>query len=115
VNLLVNARSAVEARTADDGPLPANAAPVELITGPAAGGRVSIVVRDRGVGIAAEDLPRVFEPYFTTRRTGTGLGLAITRNIVDGLGGTIAVTSARGVGTDIRIELPGHGAGTQEG
>ena len=40
-----------------------------------------------------EDLPRVFDPYFTTRRTGTGIGLAISRNIVEGLGGRITVAS----------------------
>jgi signal transduction histidine kinase len=82
---------------------------------PAPGGRIRIRVRDRGVGIAADDLPRVFEPYFTTRRAGTGLGLAITRNIIDGLGGTIAVTSERGVGTEVHIELPGQPPGMQEG
>ena len=49
--------------------------------------------RDRGTGISAEDLPRIFDPYFTTRRTGTGLGLAISRNIVEGLRGTIAIGS----------------------
>ena len=115
VNLLVNARSAVEARSADDEQVVPGSPLIELISEPAAGGRVSIRVRDRGAGIAAEDLPRVFEPYFTTRRAGTGLGLAITRNIVDGLGGTIAVTSARGVGTEVHIELPGQRSGMQEG
>ena len=68
--------------------------------------RVAIEVRDRGTGIAAEDLPRVFDPYFTTRRTGTGLGLAISRNIIEGLGGTIGVTSRPGAGTEVCIELP---------
>jgi signal transduction histidine kinase len=65
-----------------------------------------VEIKDRGIGIAPEDLPRVFDPYFTTRRTGSGLGLAISRQIIEGLGGTITVTSRKGEGTDVRIELP---------
>jgi signal transduction histidine kinase len=64
------------------------------------------VVRDRGIGIAQPDLARVFEPYFTTKRTGSGLGLAIARNVVEGLGGAIQVSSQPGAGTEILIELP---------
>jgi signal transduction histidine kinase len=67
--------------------------------------RVSIAIADTGVGIALEDLPRIFDPYFTTRRAGTGLGLPIARNIIDGLGGTIGVHSTPGKGTTIQIEL----------
>ena len=67
---------------------------------------VDITVADRGGGIPPEDLPRVFEPYFTTRRTGTGIGLAISRNIIEGLGGRITVASERERGTEVRIELP---------
>jgi signal transduction histidine kinase len=52
----------------------------------------------------------VFEPYFTTRRKGTGLGLAIARNIIEGLGGTIALTSTPGTGTVVRITLPQENA-----
>ena len=60
-----------------------------------------------GRGIAADDLPRVFDPYFTTERTGTGLGLAIAQNIVEGLGGTITRRErSQNGGTEIRIELP---------
>ena len=103
VNLLTNARHAVLART--DRPA-ASARAIELVTRNATHGRVSIEVRDRGVGIAPDDLSRVFDPFFTTRRTGTGLGLAITRRIIEGLGGTITVTSRPGQGTDVRIELP---------
>ena len=103
VNVLTNARHAVLART--DRPAAAARA-IELVTRNATPGRVSIEVRDRGVGIAPDDLSRVFDPFFTTRRTGTGLGLAITRRIIEGLGGTITVTSRPGHGTDVRIELP---------
>ncbi len=102
LNLLGNARHAVAARQEQA----ANGCPIRLATRRAADGRVAIDVRDRGAGIAAEDLPRVFDPYFTTRRTGSGLGLAISRNIIEGLGGTIAITSRPGEGTDVRIELP---------
>jgi signal transduction histidine kinase len=79
---------------------------IELRTAPGENGGASIEVRDRGVGIAPGDLPHVFEPYFTTKRTGTGLGLAIARNIVLSLGGRIDVRSAAAEGTRIRIELP---------
>ena len=67
--------------------------------------RVAITIRDTGAGIAEDDLPRIFDPYFTTRRAGTGLGLAIAKNIVEGLGGSISVTTRRGDGTDFRIDL----------
>jgi signal transduction histidine kinase len=101
VNILMNARHAVMARP--DAPPPD---PIRLKTLRLGSERVAIEIRDRGIGIAAEDLPRVFDPYFTTRRTGTGLGLAISRHIIEGLGGTIGVSSRRGEGTDVRIELP---------
>jgi signal transduction histidine kinase len=102
VNILTNARRAVSART----DTVASADAIRLTTGLTADRRVTIQVRDRGVGIPAGDLPRVFEPFFTTRRTGTGLGLAISRNIVEGLGGALAVSSEPGAGTEVRIELP---------
>jgi signal transduction histidine kinase len=102
VNILTNACHAVLARTE-----PGVGAPGSVsVTTSRAAGRVVIEVHDTGIGIAAEDLARVFDPYFTTRRTGTGLGLAISRNIIEGLGGTIVVSSVPGRGTDVRIELP---------
>jgi signal transduction histidine kinase len=111
VNMLVNARHAVVARGgtgAHPGPGRGADPPEPQITlrTEAEGDRVAIVIADRGPGIAAADLGRVFDPYFTTKRGGTGLGLAIAKNIVEGLGGTIAVTSAPGRGTEIQIDLP---------
>ena len=103
VNILTNARHAVLARADPTGR--ADRA-IQIITRETTPGRVGIDVRDRGVGIEADDLARVFDPFFTTRRTGTGLGLAISRRIIEGLGGTISVTSRPGHGTDVRIELP---------
>lgn len=98
VNLLTNARAAVERREEHDGPL--------ITLGSRRHGRhVRLTVRDRGVGIAADDIGRVFDPYFTTRRTGTGLGLAISKNVVEGLGGTISVSSRLDVGTEITLDL----------
>jgi signal transduction histidine kinase len=101
INILTNARHAMEGAEAG-----ANRSPIELRTVGLPTGRIAIHIRDHGVGIKAEDLPRIFEPYFTTKRTGSGLGLAIARNVVEGLGGTIGVTSRTGFGTEITIELP---------
>lgn len=107
VNLLTNARNALDARKPGPGTSAIESRPdLELVTQRTAGDRVVITVRDRGVGIEAENLPRVWEPYFTSRRGGTGLGLAIVRNVIDGLGGSIAIESRPAVGTDVRIELP---------
>ncbi len=99
-NVIGNAIHAVDGR-----PLPAGA-PIRVQTTRLDVQRFLILVSDRGPGIASEDLPRVFDPFFTTRRTGTGIGLAISRNIIEGLGGRITVASTRDRGTDVRIELP---------
>jgi signal transduction histidine kinase len=96
VNLLTNAHHAVEGR-----PSPT----VMVITQSIGERRVAITVGDNGKGIAEDDLPRIFDPYFTTRRAGTGLGLAIAKNIIEALGGSIGVVTRAGAGTDFRIEL----------
>jgi two-component system sensor histidine kinase HydH len=102
INVLTNARHAAEAHAAAaPGPAPR----VSLAT-ERRGTNVRITVGDNGPGIAAEALPRVFEPFFTTKRAGSGIGLAITRNIIEGLGGTIAVASSDARGTTFVIELP---------
>lgn len=68
--------------------------------------RVRIFVRDDGVGIVEEDVPKIFNPFFTTRTQGTGLGLSMVRKIVETHGGTIGVDSSPGEGTTITMELP---------
>jgi signal transduction histidine kinase len=67
---------------------------------------VRVEVTDTGKGIAAEDISKVFEPYFSTKDTGTGLGLAIVKKAIDDHGGTISVTSKQGSGTTFTITLP---------
>ncbi len=72
---------------------------------------VRLVIADNGVGIAPENIPRVFDPFFSTRfgRGGSGLGLSITHNLIEHtLGGTIEVHSALGHGTHFDITLPLH-------
>lgn len=68
--------------------------------------RMDIIVSDNGCGIAAENLPRLFSPFFTTRETGTGLGLALVKKAVDLHHGEIAVESEIGKGTRFTVSLP---------
>ena len=63
-------------------------------------------VTDNGVGIEPAQLKRIFDPFFTTKQKGTGLGLAISRQIVEELGGELAVESQPGVGTRFTVRLP---------
>ena len=69
--------------------------------------RVHIEVRDDGSGMAADVLPKIFEPHFSTRTSGSGLGLAITRRLVESWGGEVTIESATGQGTTVRISLRG--------
>jgi two-component system NtrC family sensor kinase len=71
------------------------------------GGGVTIRIRDRGVGITAEHLPRIFDPFFTTKRVGgTGLGLSVSYGLLRRYGGDINVTSEPGRGTTFEVLLP---------
>ena len=71
-----------------------------------AGRYIKISVRDQGMGIPAEHLPRIFDPYFTTKHKGSGLGLASTYAIIKKHHGHIAVESKPGVETTFYIYLP---------
>ena len=70
---------------------------------------VEIVIRDNGTGIPAEVLPRIFNPFFTTRsgNRGTGLGLSLTHDIVREHGGEITVDSELGRYTEVLVRIPG--------
>ncbi|MGN6107898.1 MAG: sensor histidine kinase [Kofleriaceae bacterium] len=93
---------------------PERTAPISLAVR-RAGDRVEFEVRDRGIGITAEDLPRVFTPFFRGERSrsreagGVGLGLTLAKRIVEAHGGTIELDSQRGTGTTVRVSLAAYG------
>lgn len=68
--------------------------------------RLRLVVQDNGVGMTAENLAKVFRPFFTTKRRGLGVGMALTKRIIERHGGTIQLSSTVGQGTTVTIELP---------
>jgi Signal transduction histidine kinase involved in nitrogen fixation and metabolism regulation len=68
-------------------------------------GMVAIEIADDGAGIGKADLPRVFEPHFSTRTAGSGLGLAISRRLLESWRGTIAITSEVGKGARVVLTL----------
>jgi signal transduction histidine kinase len=76
------------------------------IDGDGTGNCVQFEIADTGNGIPAENLSKIFEPYFSTKETGTGLGLAIVQKIVDVHHGTIEVRSKEGEGTKFTVRLP---------
>ncbi len=106
-NIVLNADQAmpgggiisVLARNRDLGDAPAASVP-------GLGRWIEIVVRDTGRGISEEALPRIFEPYFTTKMTGSGLGLATSYAIVKNHGGMIEVSSVVNKGSSFTIWLP---------
>ncbi|MGE4296639.1 MAG: sensor histidine kinase [Desulfovibrionaceae bacterium] len=97
LNLLNNAYQAVDR----DGTIT-----VDTHTGP--NGGVAIEVRDTGCGISAENMKKIFNPFFTTKPPGqgTGLGLAISFSIVNKLGGVLSAASAPGQGATFTVTLP---------
>jgi signal transduction histidine kinase len=69
-------------------------------------GHVEMIFADTGPGIAPEDLPHIFEPFYTTKHTGTGLGLAVSYSIVESHQGTLSVDSLPGHGATFTVRLP---------
>ena len=113
VNVLSNARDAVLERDRADGHgppagdgAPRRAAGAIDVRTTLDGPSVRIVVTDAGIGMAPEQMVRIFEPFFTTKEAGSGIGLAITRNVVEGLGGSIAMASEIRRGTTVTLTIP---------
>ena len=95
-NLLRNAEDALEGR--DDATI--------VISTAVLGGNAQLLIADNGPGFPVELLPRIFEPYVTTKSRGTGLGLPIVRKIVDEHRGSIEISNAPEGGARIDIRLP---------
>lgn len=72
-------------------------------------GHLHVVIADTGPGIEPQDLPRVFDPFFTRKPLGTGLGLSVVHSILAEHGGRIRLDSQRGRGTTVYLELPKPG------
>lgn len=98
INLLVNAARAIELGRAREHEV--------RVSTRVHGGEVTITVADDGVGIASDDLERIFEPFYSTEAGGTGLGLAISRELVQRYGGRLEVTSELGRGSTFVVGLP---------
>jgi signal transduction histidine kinase len=103
LNLLINARQA----------MPNGGTVAIRLEHDAAAGTVDLIVRDTGCGIPPDKLPRIFDPYFTTKggpdetgKGGTGLGLSSCRQIIEAHRGRIRVESTLGKGTQFTIKLP---------
>jgi signal transduction histidine kinase len=68
--------------------------------------RASVVIEDTGTGVSKENMPKLFEPFFSTKTTGLGLGLAMTKRVVEEHGGKVDFQSIEGKGSTVTISLP---------
>ena len=99
LNLIVNAMDAL----ADQ---PRERRQIRVSTGPGTGGQVELAVIDSGQGIEPDTLPRVFQPFYTTKPDGMGMGLSIARTIIDAHRGRIWAENNASGGAAFRINLP---------
>ena len=67
---------------------------------------IAVTITDTGGGISADDLAKIFNPFFTTKDKGTGLGLAISHNIIKAHQGTIEAMSEEGKSTSFKVKVP---------
>ena len=79
---------------------------LSITIGPADGGMATLVVRDSGPGVAADALPHLFEPFFTTREGGLGLGLSLCETLATGMGGSLTHHPGSPRGAEFRLRLP---------
>jgi two-component system sensor histidine kinase PhcS len=101
MNTLVNSVQAVRADKS-------GRTPQITVSCATAGDRLTVKVRDNGIGVKAANLPRLCEPFFTTKPVGegTGLGLSISHTIVKNHGGGLVITSEEGHWTEVAFDLP---------
>jgi histidine kinase len=106
VNLLLNARDAIEDKLSTKG-IKKGSEKIILTTS-SDGDKITIEVSDTGTGIPKDQLEKIFEPFFTTKSVGkgTGLGLSISYGIIKDCGGNIHVRSKKGEGARFIIEFP---------
>ncbi len=97
LNVLSNAKDAIHERTVADGR-------VDIRLG-RDGERVYVALKDNAGGIAEEVLPRIFDPYFSTKETGTGIGLYMSRMVMENMGGAITARNAEN-GAEFTLTLP---------
>jgi signal transduction histidine kinase len=69
-------------------------------------GTATVVIRDNGCGIAEDKLAKIFNPFYTTKKSGTGLGMGIAKKVMDAHSGRIEVQSKPGTGTEFRLSIP---------
>jgi PAS domain S-box-containing protein len=99
LNLVLNGMEAMNGVTGRSRALTIRSSPHE-------GNGVFVAVRDAGVGIAAGDLPHIFDAFYTTKSSGLGMGLAIGRSIIEAHGGRIWATSEPAGGSTFQFTLP---------
>jgi C4-dicarboxylate-specific signal transduction histidine kinase len=68
--------------------------------------KLRVSVRDSGIGVAAQDIEWIFDPFCTTKREGMGMGLSISRSIIEAHGGRLWAARNHGAGTTLQFTLP---------
>jgi PAS domain S-box-containing protein len=106
-DLIINSKEAISGSgTIDISCRNVKGVEISAFPGPISGNFIQIQIRDTGCGINKKDVPKIFDPYFTTKDNGSGLGLSIVYSILQKHDGHIAVQSEPGIGTTFTLYLP---------